>query len=202
MLTLLDFLWKRYQGKPWSNSGTVRLARSYIFWLIKISKENIFDPLGMKTSFLLTPDLKERAVNLAFRDSNGTLNPWANQIELIEQDPTKGMQKQTISPWGVWSLSWSVRVFYGGAGLYSSMRDYLKLLRHLMQIHGKLQYMSFPLDHYSNKVIVQLAGMSPMLSWKQKQYTTSSYQHYLRRQSNRFLNLLWVRAFHGVRLLL
>jgi CubicO group peptidase (beta-lactamase class C family) len=66
--------------------------------LIKISKENIFDPLGMKTSFLLTPDLKERAVNLAFRDSNGTLNPWANQIELIEQDPTKGMQKQTISP--------------------------------------------------------------------------------------------------------
>jgi len=72
----------------------------------------------MKTSFFLTPDLKERAVNLAFRDSNGTLNPWADQIELIEQDPTK------------------VRVFYGGVGLYSSLRDYLKLLRHLMQIHA------------------------------------------------------------------
>ena len=37
----------------------------------------------------------------------------------------------------------SVRVFFGGGGLYSSMRDYLKLLRHLMQIHGKLQSMSF-----------------------------------------------------------
>jgi len=72
----------------------------------------------MKTSFFLTPDLKERAVNLAFRDANGTLHPWANQIELIEQDPTK------------------VRVCYGGVGLYSSMRDYLKLIRHLMQIHA------------------------------------------------------------------
>jgi CubicO group peptidase (beta-lactamase class C family) len=81
-------------------------------------KEHIFDPLGMKTSFLLTPDLKEKAVDLAFRDANGTLHPWANQIELLEQDPTK------------------VRTFPGGVGLYSSMRDYLKLLRHLIQIHA------------------------------------------------------------------
>ena len=55
------------------------------------SKEHIFDPLGMKTSFFLTPDLKERAVNLAYRDAKGGLNPWANQLEIIEQDPTKGM---------------------------------------------------------------------------------------------------------------
>jgi hypothetical protein len=45
----------------------------------------------MKTSFFLTPDLKERAVNLAYRDAKGALNPWANQLEIIEQDPTKGM---------------------------------------------------------------------------------------------------------------
>ena len=45
----------------------------------------------MKASFFLTPDLRERAVNLAYRDENGTLHPWANQIEIIEQDPTKGM---------------------------------------------------------------------------------------------------------------
>ena len=44
----------------------------------------------MKASFLLTPELKERAVNLAFRDANGILHPWANQIEIIEQDPSKG----------------------------------------------------------------------------------------------------------------
>ena len=47
----------------------------------------------MKTSFFLTPDLKERAVDLAYRDANGTLHPWDNQIEIIEQDPSKGMQK-------------------------------------------------------------------------------------------------------------
>jgi hypothetical protein len=39
-------------------------------------------------------------------------------------------------------LPWSVRVLLGGVGLYSSMRDYLKLLRHLIQIHGKLEWMS------------------------------------------------------------
>jgi hypothetical protein len=45
----------------------------------------------MKTSFFLTPDLKERAVNLAYRDAEGTLHPWANQLKIIEQDHTKGM---------------------------------------------------------------------------------------------------------------
>jgi hypothetical protein len=51
----------------------------------------------MKTSFFLTPELKEKAVNLAFRDADGTLHPWANQIEIIEQDYTKGMQKKLCS---------------------------------------------------------------------------------------------------------
>ena len=55
------------------------------------SKKHIFDPLGMKTSFFLTPDFKERAVNLAYRDEKGALHPWDNQLEIIEQDPTKGM---------------------------------------------------------------------------------------------------------------
>jgi hypothetical protein len=45
----------------------------------------------MKTSFFLSPDLKERAVNLAYRDAKGTLHPWADQLEIIEQDPAKGM---------------------------------------------------------------------------------------------------------------
>ena len=42
-------------------------------------------------SFLLTPDLRKRAVNLTYRDAKGTLHPWADQLEIIEQDPTKGM---------------------------------------------------------------------------------------------------------------
>ena len=50
----------------------------------------------MKASFFLTPELKERAVDLAYRDANGTLHPWDNQIEIIEQDPTKGLQKKSL----------------------------------------------------------------------------------------------------------
>jgi CubicO group peptidase (beta-lactamase class C family) len=70
------------------------------------SKEHIFDPLGMKTSFFLTPDLKEKAVNLAYRDAKGTLHPWADQLEIIEQDPTKGIFKKALLK--CWSLGgWS-----------------------------------------------------------------------------------------------
>ncbi|KAF8803353.1 beta-lactamase [Phlegmacium glaucopus] len=86
--------------------------------LEQFCQEYIFGPLGMQASFFLTPEFKERAVNLTFRDENGTLHPWANQVKIIEQDHTK------------------VRVFLGGVGVYTSMRDYLKLLRHLLQIHA------------------------------------------------------------------
>jgi CubicO group peptidase (beta-lactamase class C family) len=89
--------------------------------LEQFCKEHIFDPLGMTASFFLTPELKERAVNLAYRDESGILHPWADQLDIIEQDPRK------------------VRVHLGGVGLYTSMRDYLKLLRHLMQIHDGQQ---------------------------------------------------------------
>ena len=44
----------------------------------------------MKASFFLTPELSEKAVNLAYRDANGVLHPWANQIDILEQDSTKG----------------------------------------------------------------------------------------------------------------
>ena len=60
----------------------------------------------MRASFFLTPDLKEKAVNLAFRDANGALHPWANQIEIIEQDHTKGIQKRFFSY--CWSLGRAV----------------------------------------------------------------------------------------------
>ena len=35
--------------------------------------------------FFLTSNLKERAVNLAYRDENGALHFWDNQLEIIEQ---------------------------------------------------------------------------------------------------------------------
>ncbi|KDR77244.1 hypothetical protein GALMADRAFT_246540 [Galerina marginata CBS 339.88] len=86
--------------------------------LEQFCKEHIFNPLGMKTSFYLTPELRQSLVDLAFREKDGSLSHWANQVNIIEQDPAK------------------VRLHLGGIGMYSSMRDYLKLLRHLMQINA------------------------------------------------------------------
>lgn len=87
--------------------------------LEKYCKENIFEPLGMKfASFYLTPELKELAVPLAFRDADGKLLRFTGQTPLIEQDPSK------------------VQLHFGGAGLYASLRDYLTLLRHVLQIQA------------------------------------------------------------------
>ena len=61
----------------------------------------------METSFFLTPDFKERAVDLAYRDASGTLHPWDNQIEIIEQDPSKGMLKINFLSYS--GLSWGGR---------------------------------------------------------------------------------------------
>ncbi|KAF9045568.1 beta-lactamase/transpeptidase-like protein [Panaeolus papilionaceus] len=84
--------------------------------LEQFCKTHFFDPLGMKTSFHLTPELKKRLVELSFRNENGELCKWNNQITTIEHDPSK------------------VKLYYGGIGIYTSMRDYLKLLRHILQI--------------------------------------------------------------------
>ncbi|KAF8168532.1 beta-lactamase/transpeptidase-like protein [Crassisporium funariophilum] len=54
-------------------------------------KEHIFNPLGMKSSFYRTPDLKLKAIEPAWRNGDGKLEAWANPSILIEQDPTKGM---------------------------------------------------------------------------------------------------------------
>ncbi|KAF9545521.1 beta-lactamase/transpeptidase-like protein [Agrocybe pediades] len=80
---------------------------------------NIFKPLAMDSaSFLLKPELRSRLIDLAFRAKDGSLHRWADQIVITEQDPEK------------------VKVFMGGVGIYCSMRDYLKLLRHVMQINA------------------------------------------------------------------
>ncbi|KAJ6631566.1 beta-lactamase/transpeptidase-like protein [Mycena sp. CBHHK59/15] len=80
-------------------------------------KDHIFTPLGITSaSFYLTPALKERLLPLSFRNSEGTLERWNNQVTIMPQDP-----EQT-------------NVHFGGAGLYGSLKDYLTLLRHLLQI--------------------------------------------------------------------
>jgi len=44
----------------------------------------------MKTSYYLTPDLRQKLVGLNFRDAEGKLNLWNGQLKIIEQDPSKG----------------------------------------------------------------------------------------------------------------
>ncbi|KAJ7018822.1 beta-lactamase/transpeptidase-like protein [Mycena alexandri] len=79
-------------------------------------KDHIFSPLGITSaSFYLTPALKERLLPLSYRNKNGVLERWNGPLP-FEQDPAK------------------LRMNYGGMGLYASQKDYLTLLRHLLQI--------------------------------------------------------------------
>ncbi|KAF8873806.1 beta-lactamase/transpeptidase-like protein [Gymnopilus junonius] len=85
-------------------------------------QENIFGPLGIQGSFYMTPELTERLITLSFRRADGGLEPWADQTtRLPERDPSK------------------VFLHFGGIGLFTSLNDYLTLLRHILQIYsGKL----------------------------------------------------------------
>jgi len=81
-------------------------------------KEHIFDPLGMKsTTFYLTPELEEEKVPLNVR-RDGKLELFDPIERIFETDPDK------------------LYLRLGGVGLYSTSRDYLTLLRHLLQIHA------------------------------------------------------------------
>jgi len=78
-------------------------------------KENMFGHLGMKSSFYRTAELNAKSLPMTYR-RDGKLERWADQGRLVEQDPSK------------------VPAHLGGVGVYSSLRDYLTLLRHLLQI--------------------------------------------------------------------
>jgi len=79
-------------------------------------QEYIFAPLGIKSaSFYLTPALKERLLPLATRTEKGTIQTL-DKHSFIDQDPA------------------NVGVHQGGGGLYSSQKDFLSVLRHLLQV--------------------------------------------------------------------
>ncbi len=72
-------------------------------------KENIFDPLGMDdTAFRITPAMQERIATVHARGEDGA---WVPMEFTIEQDPEFEM---------------------GGAGLYSTVGDYLKFIRMIL----------------------------------------------------------------------
>ncbi|KAJ7095985.1 beta-lactamase/transpeptidase-like protein [Mycena belliarum] len=82
-------------------------------------KDHIFAPLGITSaSFYLTPDLKERMLTMSVRNSEGKVTRHTNspnEPQLMNQDPEK------------------TNMHFGGVGLFSSLKDYLALLRHLLQ---------------------------------------------------------------------
>jgi methyl acetate hydrolase len=107
-----------------------------IFKLSFCRKQNIFHPLGIKASFYLTPDLKEKKVAFVLRNEGDLLAVDPN-VRLFETDPEKGM----CNPCHTFVSSLIntkilVHLRLGGVGLYASARGYLTLLRHLLQICG------------------------------------------------------------------
>ncbi|KAJ7809167.1 beta-lactamase/transpeptidase-like protein [Mycena leptocephala] len=81
-------------------------------------QDHIFSPLGITSaSFYLTPPLKDRLLPLAQRNASGIVEKWKGP-SVFPQDPA------------------NVRVNLGGVGLYASQKDYLAVLRHLLQIKG------------------------------------------------------------------
>jgi methyl acetate hydrolase len=77
-------------------------------------KENLFDPLGMKsTAFKITPDMRSRLAGVHLRGPDGKLAPMPFELT---QEPEFEM---------------------GGGGLYSTAGDYLKFVRMVLN-HGQL----------------------------------------------------------------
>ncbi|KAF9045341.1 beta-lactamase/transpeptidase-like protein [Panaeolus papilionaceus] len=79
---------------------------------------HIFKPLGIKASFYLK-DPKD-LVEMSYRRQDGKLERWADQVPIIERP----------------SPPESLKIHLAGVGVYTSLRDYLALLRHLLQIHA------------------------------------------------------------------
>ena len=54
------------------------------------SQERIFKLLGMKTSFYVTPEIRENLIEMTFRrNEDGVLEKWDKQLKVTEQDPAK-----------------------------------------------------------------------------------------------------------------
>ncbi|TFK18683.1 beta-lactamase [Coprinopsis marcescibilis] len=82
------------------------------------SRKNIFDPLGVKATYHLTAELKEKLVDLTFRNADGSIANWENRAAVIQRHPDP------------------VYANFGGIGSYSTLPDYVTILRHLMQIEA------------------------------------------------------------------
>jgi hypothetical protein len=97
----------------------------------------------MKASFYLTPDLEEKLLGLSLLTEDGQLQIWTNQpgTGIIERDPSKSINFLIVDISSfidrLYLFRNAVSRHHAGIGLYVSLRDYLKLLQHILQILGK-----------------------------------------------------------------
>ncbi|KAJ3513129.1 hypothetical protein NMY22_g15134 [Coprinellus aureogranulatus] len=86
--------------------------------LAEYTKKNIFNPLGVESTFRLNEKLNSKRIELSFRESNGTISPWNNRAGLTPQYPEE------------------VYLALGGVGVYSTLPDYATILRHLLKLEA------------------------------------------------------------------
>ncbi|KAJ7288424.1 beta-lactamase/transpeptidase-like protein [Mycena rebaudengoi] len=81
-------------------------------------QQYIFALLGIKSmSFYPTPNIKERLLPLTFRKADDrSLEPFNDRFTVLPRDPA------------------DIKVHLGGVGLFGSLKDYLTILRHVLQI--------------------------------------------------------------------
>jgi CubicO group peptidase (beta-lactamase class C family) len=110
-------------------------------------KESLFDPLGMRsTAFRITPDMRARLAGTHLRGADGKLVPFPFEIP---QEPEFEM---------------------GGGGLYSTMGDYLKFVRmvlNLGQLGGERvlkpeTVLSLGLNHMGDCRVYELKAAIPL----------------------------------------
>jgi methyl acetate hydrolase len=93
----------------------------------------IFHPLQISPSYWFTQHVRDNIVHLSYRESDGHLSRWDNQYALMEQD----LSKSLFSSFSL-CIQYSTRAFptgklsLGGAGFYSTTKDFLAILRHLL----------------------------------------------------------------------
>jgi len=81
----------------------------------------------MKTSYYLTPDLRQKLVSLNIRDAEGRYHPRENddQWKIIEQDPSKGEPRCKLGKFrGLMASNWNVPEQFA---FISEVQDYTRL---------------------------------------------------------------------------
>ncbi|TFK28558.1 beta-lactamase/transpeptidase-like protein [Coprinopsis marcescibilis] len=86
--------------------------------LEEYAQKNLFSSVGVNTSYRLTEETNSRLIDLHFRNPDGSISGWEDRAPVIQRYPEQ------------------VRVTLGGVGAYSTLPDYLTILRHLLQIEA------------------------------------------------------------------